>query len=134
MRDMITKNLKWVQDRVQGQHHQALSKYLCDRTERQREEANAAGLPASVILQRGFDAERGQIAVPLCAIKALGYSPDVSPEDVLHIVKEVGNLTEGQFKARVKKYRRAVHLWADRTRLDPSPFLAWLDVVEVMRS
>lgn len=67
--------LSWLRERVKGKHHAVLTKYLMYRNLGQVVEADLAGLTVEQILVRGFDVEKGQIAVPQDAIKVYRNVP-----------------------------------------------------------
>lgn len=61
-------HVDWVRDRVNGGHHQALTKYLIKRTSAQKDLADAFGLTVAEIMRQGFHVKNGHSTVPKCAI------------------------------------------------------------------
>lgn len=72
-------NVNWVQARVNGEHHQALTRYLIGRTPVQAAKADEAGLTVDEIVRQGFSTTNGHTTVPQCAIKLVRHeTPSLS--------------------------------------------------------
>lgn len=62
-------HIYWLRERVDGEHHQALTQYLSKRTQRHISEADTDGLTTSEIMRKAFFVENGDQTVPQRAIR-----------------------------------------------------------------
>ncbi len=101
-------DLRWLRDRIRGNHHQILAKYLRFRTPRQKAEADSAGLTAEVILRTAFLVENGHTSVPQAAIRVFRLVPGIPASPVIAICRasREGYHAEDLARAILKKTPR----------------------------
>lgn len=81
--------INWVRERVNGEHHQALMKYLLGRTEAQAKAADEEGLTVLEIMRQAFLVKNGHTTVPQCAIKMVRRDvPGVDLSFVITLCRE----------------------------------------------